>query len=580
MQTSDTEYGVSVETIQYDSSETTVAYIGLVKPHNEFTINARAEGVVSDIYLQEGDSVQQDDLLIDLKDGDGNNSNQINQDLALSNLKNAKNSLENSEKKVAQNIKAGELALSSLKASLLDAEVQLDKNKNQNTIIIKNSEDAQSNLRDKIDRLRSVVDLTNSMNGISDNNIVEASNISFENIYNGMELALFSTLPSTIWILKNTVDIPYGINGFENDVEDLQDDLDDIRGTDIDDFLALIEDSQDFLIDFYEYLNDEDVRAVTASTSATIQASLSAFGTQLQSYNTALINTKNSLNLLTVSSEIKKQNLDDQLVSLQEQLVLQTNAINLSKAQTNLAEYTIQANINNMKNQIKSAENNLELTKTMAKSEIDGLKHNIEVMEMSLKQANLNENYLEVKSNVEGVISQMLVEKGQLVYMRDPVAKVYSEKMKEVEIFIEPSDIGRIDIGSEVKVSMTKSSEVYSGEVVKINPTADERTHLVSTTIVLQDNSKKIVPNSVVSVDVVINHSASKDIYIPLKAVLIRGGRNYVFLEKNNKAFERDVEIGTVRGSKVEIISGLEIGEKVVTEGNRNLKNGYLLRVE
>jgi len=557
-----TIYKVKVQDVKHDNVQDYIPYIGLVKPHNEFTISSRVEGVVSNIYFEEGNSIRQNDVIVNLRDGNGNNMSQIGQDMAMNNLENAKLSLENTQKKTKENIKGSELVLSNLERSLADSQGHLDKVKTQNAIIIKNAEDASRNLKAKLNRLERIVDLSSDQVNTNTNNVMEASSISFDNIYNGMELALFATLPSILLTLKNIPNIPSGLNGFENDVEDLQDDLDDIRRDEIDEMLDLVEDSEDFILDFNEYLNDEDVRAVTMAEGPTIQASLNSFNGQLQGYNSSLVNLKNTYNSVSIGADLQLESLADQLDTTKEQLKLQDNAISLSKAQTDLSEYTVQTNINNLRNQIEIAKNNIELTKTLSKTEIDGQKHNIEMMELNLKQANLNEGYLGVKSNVEGVISEIFVEKGQVVYPREPIAKIFSEKTKEVEIFIEPGDIDKINIGVSAEIYLQNSGDVYKGEVTKINPIANERTHLVTTTIMLKDDADKIIPNSVVNVD-----------------VSIRGNRNYVFLFKNNKAIEQDVQIGKIKGSKVEIISGIKIGDQIITEGNRNLKDNAKVEI-
>ena len=56
---------------------------------------------------------------------------------------------------------------------------------------------------------------------------------------------------------------------------------------------------------------------------------------------------------------------------------------------------------------------------------------------------------------------------------------------------------------------------------------------------------------------------------MPQSAVLNSGDRQIVFLDRGNSAFEqREVKIGQQFGDRVEIVSGLKAGERIVTSGN------------
>ena len=64
-------------------------------------------------------------------------------------------------------------------------------------------------------------------------------------------------------------------------------------------------------------------------------------------------------------------------------------------------------------------------------------------------------------------------------------------------------------------------------------------------------------------------------------AVLKQAGSNdrYVFLEKEGKAVYVKVELGTRIGDKYEIVSGLDIGDRVIVNGNTGLIEGAEIEV-
>ncbi len=64
-------------------------------------------------------------------------------------------------------------------------------------------------------------------------------------------------------------------------------------------------------------------------------------------------------------------------------------------------------------------------------------------------------------------------------------------------------------------------------------------------------------------------------------AVLKQTGSNdrYVFLEKDGKAVYTKVELGTRIDDKYEIVSGLEVGDRVIVQGNTGLIEGTEVQV-
>ncbi len=64
-------------------------------------------------------------------------------------------------------------------------------------------------------------------------------------------------------------------------------------------------------------------------------------------------------------------------------------------------------------------------------------------------------------------------------------------------------------------------------------------------------------------------------------AVLKQTGSNdrYVFLEKEGRAVYTKVELGTRMGDKYEIVSGLQVGDRVIVQGNTGLIEGTEIQV-
>jgi membrane fusion protein (multidrug efflux system) len=66
---------------------------------------------------------------------------------------------------------------------------------------------------------------------------------------------------------------------------------------------------------------------------------------------------------------------------------------------------------------------------------------------------------------------------------------------------------------------------------------------------------------------------------IPTEAVLANATGDYVFVVNEGKAERRIVKMGETQAGYVEILSGLQEGDEVVTEGVVNVSEGSILNV-
>ena len=57
------------------------------------------------------------------------------------------------------------------------------------------------------------------------------------------------------------------------------------------------------------------------------------------------------------------------------------------------------------------------------------------------------------------------------------------------------------------------------------------------------------------------------------------GSKAYVFIASGDKAVKREVKTGENFGNKVEIISGIKAGDKLITDGNKNIADGTFIRI-
>jgi len=220
--------------------------------------------------------------------------------------------------------------------------------------------------------------------------------------------------------------------------------------------------------------------------------------------------------------------------------------------------------------QYKAAKANLEAAKAkeeqiLAKRKVLLAKR--QQVEASLKKAEAFLSYTELRSPVDGVVLQKLVDKGNLVSPQTPVFKLGSFPLK-VRAFIDDTYAGKVKRGTEVKVKV--QGREYTGEVVEVDRSSDPVTHKFGVKVLVK--GLNAIPGTYAVVE--IPSLKAEAVAVPKSAIYRVGAVEYVFVVKDGTAHLRIVKTGEEVGDMVIVLSGLHPGEKVAVTKVEDLVDG------
>ena len=75
------------------------------------------------------------------------------------------------------------------------------------------------------------------------------------------------------------------------------------------------------------------------------------------------------------------------------------------------------------------------------------------------------------------------------------------------------------------------------------------------------------------------DYSKGNTIVIPMKAIQRSEAGDYVFVDKDGLASKKVVKVGASYGGQSEILSGLNVGDQLVTDGASDIEDGDKIRV-
>ncbi len=168
----------------------------------------------------------------------------------------------------------------------------------------------------------------------------------------------------------------------------------------------------------------------------------------------------------------------------------------------------------------------------------------------------------------KGIQEGQYVDEGMSLYKLADLSKVW------IYLDVYEKDIRFILMNHPVKITTEAyPNETFKGKVTFIDPVINNETRTVRVRTEFANPSGKLKPQMYVKAQIHVPSSSA--LTVPATAVLFTGKRNIIWIEIQENTFEpREVELGISSGAFIEILSGLEEGEHVVTTG------GYLLESE
>jgi len=178
-----------------------------------------------------------------------------------------------------------------------------------------------------------------------------------------------------------------------------------------------------------------------------------------------------------------------------------------------------------------------------------------------------------------GTVAELSVTEGQYVAEGSPLLKLESYKSLWVEADIYASELGNIKAGQQLRVQIPGwEDQPQRGKVSFINPALQSGSQLLQIRAEMPNPGGIWQPGLQAKVFVE-SKTDAKSLVLPADAVLKNAAGAHVWLERKQGYYEpRVVQAGAERAQGVEIISGLNPGDRVVVSGAYLLYSEYVLK--
>ena len=534
----------------------TVSETGTVKAVNEINLSFLNSGQINRIYSQVGDKVKKDQLFAEL---DHSNLDLKSRE-ASANLEVARQNLA----KLLAGATAEEIRVS--QASVKQAEAAYESARNQLSAIKNSTDNTVAQAQKTLDDLQS----------LDPGNVNSKRTYVLNSIQSGIN-GMNTSLDSENKIMIDQ-DKKYFL-GVSNPTQ--------LAGAQAayNSALPLISIANTSLTTATQNRNDSNVNQAVKDALSALNLTLSSlnyFYSALQGTVTGSQYTQTELDAdkVTISTAITTINtaittIQSAHQTLTDAIITAKNSLASAKLSASQQQVTYQASVDSAYNawQVAIAQLN-KITASPNQHDISLLSAQIQQAQAALGSINKSIEDSKIKAPIDGTITKVNNEVGELTMQGSPVISMLGDNNFEIEVLIPESDIQKIVIDDKVEITFDAfgEDEKFYGKVYFIEPAETTVQDVIYYRVKVNFDMQGKEIKSGMTANVIITTAQKTNILtIPNRAVVDKNGSGKFVktLNADNSVTEKTIEVG-LSGDEgmIEIISGLSEGEKIITYTN------------
>jgi membrane fusion protein, multidrug efflux system len=185
-----------------------------------------------------------------------------------------------------------------------------------------------------------------------------------------------------------------------------------------------------------------------------------------------------------------------------------------------------------------------------------------------------------VRAPFAGQVSLRRISVGAVVSAGDEIATVSDISAIKLDFTIPETMLANVRVGQTITAKAAAFPDaLFTGTVQAIDPVVNVQTRTATLRAIIPNRGGMLKPGMLMNVTIESNGRTS--VAVPELALVREGDTSFVYtVDAKNTAKRVPVKTGGRDGNLVEIVAGLEAGDKIVTEGVVKLSEGAKVRLK
>ncbi|HLW81404.1 MAG TPA: efflux RND transporter periplasmic adaptor subunit [Candidatus Acidoferrales bacterium] len=190
--------------------------------------------------------------------------------------------------------------------------------------------------------------------------------------------------------------------------------------------------------------------------------------------------------------------------------------------------------------------------------------------------------YSEIRSPINGVVTDRPLYEGQMATAGTPMMTIMDLAHVIAHAYIAPQQAALLHVGDAATMSPSASQDAHAvpAKVTVVSPALDPNSTTVQVWVEAPNPGDKLKPGSTVHVSMIAK-TVKDALVIPAAAVLTAddGKTSVMVIGSDHHAHQTNITTGIREGNEVQILSGLQAGQMVVTTGAYGLPDHTEVKV-
>lgn len=237
---------------------------------------------------------------------------------------------------------------------------------------------------------------------------------------------------------------------------------------------------------------------------------------------------------------------------------------------------------NNLQNAIIDNQRYENAYKTggVTKQQLDNSRLQLKNAQAAVRAQNIRVNDTYVKATIPGIINKRYIEPGSVVAPGTQMFDIVNINTLKLNVQVDESQIGKLQIGQSVGITVNALPDAaFTGRISFIAPKADNSLNFPVEIEVVNNGTLKAGMYGTALFKTNNGAENKSMLVVPASAFVDGVTSGQLFIAQNGTAKLIKVGVGKIYGDKVEILSGLNEGDQVITSGQINLDNGSKINI-
>ena len=168
-------------------------------------------------------------------------------------------------------------------------------------------------------------------------------------------------------------------------------------------------------------------------------------------------------------------------------------------------------------------------------------------------------------------IAQGVLGSSSLIITLDDLKKIV------IDIKIPENYVGILRPGLKAEITNSAFNKTFKGKVGSISSRIDPSTRSILARIIVDNSNFEIIPGQLMTVKVI--YDEINQIGVPESAVTIQGNTAFVYIVNADTAEKKNIKMGKRNFGKVSIVSGINEGDMVISEGVSKVRNKAKVKI-